>query len=203
VQRDVSDGEILPSSEETPEPLVSAGPGILHSSKPAVISQQPKDAGSTLEALSNIEIRVGVVDEYTFTRECIAGCLQFFSKNLKVLTFSSIDDCISSPAINFDLVLYHVHSGGPGQLEPSETIASLKPTLGSIPVIILTDLDAIRWMPEALKSGARGYIPTGSTSIAVAIEALRFAPAEFLSPLADYSSRSLRRRRPNCGWKSP
>jgi DNA-binding NarL/FixJ family response regulator len=82
-----------------------------------------------------------------------------------------------APAIDFDLVLYHIHSGGLGQLALDEALASLKPTFQSVPVIILSDLDPNEWMLEAMESGARGYIPTGSTSVAVAVEIIRMVRA--------------------------
>jgi DNA-binding NarL/FixJ family response regulator len=150
---------------------------ISLSGKNPIITQQVENAGLTIQTSSGTETCVGVVDEYPFTRECISSCLKLLGNNLKVLTFSSIEDCMTGSSNDFDLILFHIHGSGAGQQRPDQTIASLKPTFLSVPVIILSDLDANEWILEALESGARGYIPTGSTSVAVALEVIRLVRA--------------------------
>jgi DNA-binding NarL/FixJ family response regulator len=118
-------------------------------------------------------INICVVDKCPFTRECISNYLGLLGKNFKVRAFPNIRDSTTTLAIHSDLVIYHLHA----QSEPEETIASLKPIFESFPVIILSDLDGTEWMLEALQSGARGYIPTGSTSVAIAVEAIRLVKA--------------------------
>jgi DNA-binding NarL/FixJ family response regulator len=142
----------------------------------SIVGQLAGDAPSTTEPLLGPEIHLGVVDQYPFTRECICSCLKALSDNIEVLSFSSIEDCVNSGIKNFDLVLYHVH-GGLGQRGPAEVIAALKPTFKSFPVIILSDMDSAPSILAALASGARGYIPTASTSVAIAVEVIRLVKA--------------------------
>jgi DNA-binding NarL/FixJ family response regulator len=123
------------------------------------------------------EICIGVIDEYSFTRECISSRLKLLGEHFRVLSFESIEACEQATTNDFELVLLHVHGGGlRGQL-PEETIASLKTALTSFPVIILSDLDSRDSMLAAFESGARGYIPTSSTSVAVAVEVIRLVRA--------------------------
>jgi DNA-binding NarL/FixJ family response regulator len=145
---------------------------------PASAGGKPtNDAPSAAESLLGTKICLGVVDQYPFTRECISRCLKELSDNIEVLSFPSIDDCVNSGEKNFDLVLYHVHGSGLGQQGPAEVITALKPTFQCFPVIILSDMDATQSVLAALESGARGYIPTASTSVAVAVEVIRLVKA--------------------------
>jgi DNA-binding NarL/FixJ family response regulator len=118
---------------------------------------------------------LGIVDRYSFTRECISQSLQVFYDNLEVRTFPSLDDCMNGDTADFDLILFHIHESDLQQ--PDRTIASLKPAFRSLPIVILSDVDAAERVLEALDCGARGYIPTGSTSIAVAAEVIRLVRA--------------------------
>jgi DNA-binding NarL/FixJ family response regulator len=157
------------------ERLDSKSTASLSSRRP-IPREQPDDPISTTTAALRPEICLGVVDEYPFTRECISNCLKLLGNNLEVLTFSSIEDCMKGGLNDFDLILFHIH-GRTGQQQPDQTIASLTPTFQSFPVIILSDLDANEWVLEAIENGARGYIPTGSTSVAVAVEVIRLVRA--------------------------
>jgi DNA-binding NarL/FixJ family response regulator len=182
VQRDLKGPRRTPS---TPRdllislPVVGKSDSELAMSSSLVSSVAGLRTGNALsppEALSGSEICLGVIDEYPFTLECISSHIKVLSKNLRVLSFSSIEEFMNCGMDNFDLVLYHVHGSGLGQQRPDE-IASLKPTFRSFPVIILSDLDTTGSMLAALESGARGYIPTASTSVAVAVEAIRLVRA--------------------------
>jgi DNA-binding NarL/FixJ family response regulator len=139
------------------------------------LATTPIEVGDLIRSLSLTDISLGIVDEYPFTRECISSCLKLHSNNFKVLTFSNIKDCLLDRANDFDLILFHMHGSSAGR--PDETIASLKPTFRSVPVIILSDLDANEWMLEALENGARGYIPTSTVNVAVTLEVIRLVRA--------------------------
>jgi DNA-binding NarL/FixJ family response regulator len=183
VQRDLKGAPRMPS---TPSDLPILLPVVRRSDSElamssslisSVVGQPTGNAPSPTEALSGKEICLGVIDEYPFTLECISSHIKVLSENLRVLSFSSIEDCINFGVQNFDLVLYHIHVSALGQQGPDDTIALLKPTFRSFPVIILSDLDTTGSMLAALESGARGYIPTASTSVAVAVEAIRLVRA--------------------------
>jgi DNA-binding NarL/FixJ family response regulator len=118
---------------------------------------------------------LGVVDEYPLTRECICSTLQLLDNNFEIRAFSHIDENFIDEVKIFDVILFHVHING--HRLPGYTIDSLKLAFQSAPVIILSDQEANEWVLEAFESGARGYIPTRSTSMAVAVEIIRLVKA--------------------------
>jgi hypothetical protein len=82
----------------------------------------------TVAASSGAKIGPGIIDKYPFTRECIYNSLKLLAKNVTVLTSSSIEDCMTASANDFDLVLFHIHGGDVGQQRSDQIIASRKPT---------------------------------------------------------------------------
>jgi DNA-binding NarL/FixJ family response regulator len=121
-------------------------------------------------------ISVAVVDEHLFTRECITTSLQQLGSNLDIASFAACDDCLRSTRTH-DLVLYHVHERVARCGDDEERLACLNRLLKIAPVIILSDFDRPESIVEAFESGARGYIPTASTSVALAIEIIRLVRA--------------------------
>ena len=83
---------------------------------------------------------LGIIDEYPFTRECIATSLQVLGSNFKVLTFANVDDSLIASSADLDLAILHIHADNAGQ--PSGTVGSLKSVFRSLRVIILSD-----WTP--------------------------------------------------------
>src|SRR5689334_20293500 len=53
-------------------------------------------------------ISIAMIDEHSFTRECIARSLRELSNDLKLASFATCEDCLES-AGNYELFLYHVH----------------------------------------------------------------------------------------------
>jgi hypothetical protein len=53
-------------------------------------------------------ISIGVVDEHSFTRECITRSLKEFGDSLDIVSFITCDDLLRSFRA-LDLILYHVH----------------------------------------------------------------------------------------------
>jgi len=134
---------------------------------------------------------IGVVDEHSFTRECITRSLKGLYDTLDVVSFRSCDDCLTGGR-DLDVILYYAHQSaarGPDRQE----LAPLKNLLEIAPVIILSAVDNSTSVIEALENGARGYIPTASTSLELAIEIIRLVRAggTFVPP------NSLRPRRIN------
>jgi DNA-binding NarL/FixJ family response regulator len=156
----------LPVVEKTSESMT------FHSSR------EPNEKTiTTAGSLAGAKIHVGVIDEYPFTRECICSRLKSLCEDFKVISFVSVDDYAQAGTEGFEVVLLHVHGGELRGRGAEETIASLKIVLRSFPVIILSDLDSTDSMLAAFENGARGYIPTSSTSVAVAVEAIRLVRA--------------------------
>jgi DNA-binding NarL/FixJ family response regulator len=114
-------------------------------------------------------ISVAVIDEHSFTRESIAKSLQELCNVLDLTPFATIDGLLQSTK-NFDLVLYHAHEGGLNRRTTEDRLASVKKVLPIAPVIILCDVDSLDFISAAFDSGVRGFIPTVSTTLELAIQ---------------------------------
>jgi DNA-binding NarL/FixJ family response regulator len=139
---------------------------------------------------ANAVISIGVIDEHSFTRECITKSLQEICKLLDVTSFTTCDECLQNKS-TYDLILYHAHESVAARDDDGERLASVKKVLEIAPVIILCDVDCLDSIIAAFESGVRGYIPTASTTLELTIEIMRLVRAggTFVPP----SSLSLRR----------
>jgi DNA-binding NarL/FixJ family response regulator len=117
-------------------------------------------------------ISIAMIDEHSFTRECIARSLRELSNDLEIVSFATCEDCLQS-AGKHELFLYHVHD----QNYNKERLGLFAKLLTIGPVIILSDLDTPESAFEALESGARGYVPTASTTLELAVEIIRLVKA--------------------------
>jgi DNA-binding NarL/FixJ family response regulator len=122
----------------------------------------------------NGTIFVGVVDDHLFTRECITEFLKGFDA-LEVISFASCEECVKSTR-HHDLILYHV---GWVKYEDNkeQRFLQLKDLVQIAPVIMLSAVDCRDSIIEAFGSGARGFVPTGSTSPEQVIEIIRLVKA--------------------------
>jgi DNA-binding NarL/FixJ family response regulator len=132
-------------------------------------------------------VTIGIVDEHWFTRECISRALKELDDNLDTISFGSCDDCLRSTR-DLDVIVYHAHQTLLPNHNDGENRAPLKGLPEIAPVIILSAVDNPYAILKALESGARGYIPTATTSLELTIEIIRlvraggtFVPASSLS----------------------
>jgi DNA-binding NarL/FixJ family response regulator len=132
-------------------------------------------------------VAIGVVDEHWFTRECITRSLKAFDESLDTVSFISCDECLRSTR-DLDLSVYHAHQALLHDYNDADKERPIKDLLGIAPVIILSAIDNPHEILKALESGARGYIPTATTSLELTIEIIRlvraggtFVPASSLS----------------------
>jgi DNA-binding NarL/FixJ family response regulator len=129
-------------------------------------------------SVRNPSISIGLVDEHSFTRECITHSLKEVDPNLDAVPFKTYDDCLQSTR-NLDVIIYHVHNVE-YQLcsEKHLTLLTVLKELYKIaPIIILSGVDSPNLMTEAFECGVRGYILTESTSLELAIEIIRLVRA--------------------------
>jgi DNA-binding NarL/FixJ family response regulator len=117
-------------------------------------------------------ISIAMIDEHSFTRECIARSLRELSNDLEIVSFGTCEDCLQSTG-NHELFLYHVHD----QDYNKGRLGVFTKLLAIAPVIILSDLDTPESAFKALESGARGYVPTASTTLELAVEIIRLVKA--------------------------
>jgi DNA-binding NarL/FixJ family response regulator len=109
-------------------------------------------------------IFMGVIDEKSFTRECITWCLQALGNRFDIMSFATCEDFFQSTESR-DLVLYHIHEDASKFHDNNQKALSLKKLLNIIPVIILSDIENPDTLIEMFESGARGFIPTVNTTL--------------------------------------
>jgi DNA-binding NarL/FixJ family response regulator len=135
-------------------------------------------------------ISMGVIDEKSFTRECITMCLQALAGRFDIVPFATCDDFLQSGRC-LDLILYHIHEDNSKRENNAQKLLSFRTLLNMIPVIILSDIDDLDILIEMFESGARGFIPTANTTFEQVIEIIGLVKVGgiFVPP----SSLSLRR----------
>lgn len=124
-------------------------------------------------------MRIVVIDDHAFTRECIAKCLQSSYREATVISFATAADCGDAGIGREDIavVLYNVRSRRVSAPDVDGNLSMLLRSFPSVPIILLSDIDgAADYIVEALERGARGYIPTSST-LNIALEAMRLVRA--------------------------
>jgi DNA-binding NarL/FixJ family response regulator len=117
--------------------------------------------------MKNSLISMGVIDEKTFTRECIIRCLRTLDDRFRIEGFLTCDECLQTVA-GQDLVLYHLREDL-SQWDKNKLI-SFKKLLSIVPVIILSGTENQNSLAQIFESGARGFIPTDNTTLEQIIE---------------------------------
>jgi DNA-binding NarL/FixJ family response regulator len=170
--------------------------------------ERRSEPSTNSQSVSNRMMSIGVVDEHSFTRECIATSLAQVDPQLDLLSFNSCDGCLQSTR-DLDVILYYAHQSAAHNSNDGQQLAPLKNLLEIAPVIILSAADRPNSVIEALDNGARGYIPTASTSLELAIEIIRLVRAggTFVPPsslaLRRTNGRDVTSRMPSAGQFTP
>ncbi len=130
-------------------------------------------------------LRTALFDEYQLTREFLLKASCELDQQLEMTAFAKVEDCLITDR-RFDLVVYHCHAA-PGLETALSRIRSVAP---EIPTLVMSDADDEKHASAALlalKCGARGYIPTRTTGIAMLSAAIHvvtaggtFVPLELL-----------------------
>jgi DNA-binding NarL/FixJ family response regulator len=117
-----------------------------------------------------------VIHRRAVFRDCFVRCLEVSYRDHDVFSFANVADWFSSKepnALAAAIIIIVIDDGdesGVADLEFLEAAAA------TIPVVIVSDVDDFDHIVRALKSGARGYIPT-SLPFNVAVEAVRLVKA--------------------------
>lgn len=158
----------------------------LLSGEGAAIRRGPADGNGMREtprrtrratALSGARRAIALIDGHDFTRGCIATCLDVLCADTAVTAFSTVADFIAAGPHAFGLIVYHAHGAGTPGEAGNGVLAALKQAMEPTPVVVVSEVDDFDTMLEALTAGARGYIPTASTSLEVTIEVMRLVRA--------------------------
>jgi DNA-binding NarL/FixJ family response regulator len=112
--------------------------------------------------MRNTVVSMGVIDEKTFTRECIIRCLRTLDDRLRIEGFPTCDACVQT-AEGQDLVLYHLREDPSQWDKNSQKLASFRKLLSIVSVIVISDTENQNSLAEIFESGARGFIPTETT----------------------------------------
>jgi DNA-binding NarL/FixJ family response regulator len=119
---------------------------------------------------------IALIDEHEFTRCCVATCLKLVCPDIEVAEFRRISDLTVAQVERFHLIVYHAHGatvkGGVGHSFTALMLEKLTP-----PVLVVSDVDDLDTIIEALGAGVRGYVPTVNTNLRVTIEVMRLVSA--------------------------
>jgi DNA-binding NarL/FixJ family response regulator len=126
-------------------------------------------------------ISVALIDTHALTRECVAWALRGHSR-LAVQSFATAADIPDEARVH--LALLSIGAAPPNSAPVQLELAALRRRCPEMPVAILCDRCEPSAAEDAIKSGARAYIPT-SQNLDVAVAALHLAHAggTYLPPL--------------------
>jgi DNA-binding NarL/FixJ family response regulator len=122
-------------------------------------------------------IRLGLVDSIQFSQDCLIRAFKATHPDLRITPFDSIAACVEANRTDLDAVLYCTHDDGHSENQMLQGVAELKQKFALTPVVVLSD-SQVALQPQslrnALRSGARGFIPTLNTRVPTVLAALRF-----------------------------
>jgi DNA-binding NarL/FixJ family response regulator len=149
----------------------------------------------------NPNISIGLVDEHSFTRECISRSLKEVDHSLDTVSFTTFDECMQSTR-DLDLIIYHTHQNPAynGYNDKQfDSLVAFKELQKIAPVVVLSPTDTPSLIVEAFESGVRGYILTASTTLGLAIEIIRLVRAggTFVPPSSLFLQRTNRKGAPS------
>jgi DNA-binding NarL/FixJ family response regulator len=119
-----------------------------------------------------------IIDERTFTRDCIAQSLRIAHGEATVVSYETVDEFLNDPSDfrALDLVLYNIGGRRATDPEVDRDIGCLMEAYPAVPIALLSEIEEADRIAEAIERGTRGYIPT-SVNLAVAVEAMRLIRA--------------------------
>ena len=138
---------------------------------------------SSYSAGRNDRTIIAVVDEHSFTRECITGFLQEFDDTLDVISFASSANFLQSTKL-YDIIIYCDRKANLNH--KNKKSIELESLVQVAPVIILSSVDYHDVIVKAdyhdvivkvLEIGARAFIPAASTTPRQVIEIIRLIKA--------------------------
>jgi len=120
--------------------------------------------------IASVVATVALVDKHAFTRGCIARSLQALNSDIEILPLCNSREAEQTDR-KFDLILYYCHGDEVGDAAFPLELAKRAPT------IVLSSSSARDFILEIFKKGGRGFIPTESTTLELALGILRLIRA--------------------------
>ncbi|MFZ5692981.1 MAG: LuxR C-terminal-related transcriptional regulator [Pseudomonadota bacterium] len=118
-----------------------------------------------------------VIEKRPLIRDCLVKCLTEIDLGYAVLAFGTVPEWLES-ATRYRplLILFSLHPDNTDDFEIRQNLSLLNGNNAGAPVVVISDSEDTSQVISALKSGARGYIPT-SVTLNVALEAMRLVGA--------------------------
>lgn len=122
-------------------------------------------------------LRVGLIDCYRFSRECLIKAFDELRPRFEMLPFPTVRDCALDAGPDFDLIIYYSHAS---ETQNMNEISIVRQSFGKIPLIVFSDAEDAH-QPQAvrdiLEHGAHGFIPTRTMGIPMIAAAIQFVKA--------------------------
>ena len=134
-------------------------------------------AGAEVPDVDTPVLQVGLIDGHRLGRECLVETIGRSLAGLALAGFSSVQEAVLSAAQDPDLILYHNHAPGLASLADITTIRRMFPSALLIILSDAEDAEQPHVIRNALKHGARGFIPTRSMGVPMIVAAIRFVHA--------------------------
>ena len=122
-------------------------------------------------------MNVALIDSQSLTRECLTSSISTFLGNSTVVSFLSVVEFHHGRTSQCDLIVLCLYGS---DYRPLEILKSLRSMDGSCAVFLISDRDyqsGPDFIRAASRLGARGFVSTKTTSLALALSAMRFVQA--------------------------
>jgi DNA-binding NarL/FixJ family response regulator len=121
--------------------------------------------------------RVAVIDSNWLTNECICNNISRQFRNTEVVSFPCVADSTEAPDALFGLIILNLHIS---EDEPLELIRTLASTHRDPTLFLISDIDYHMepgFIQSAWSLGTRGFVSAKTTSLDLALSAIRFVQA--------------------------
>jgi DNA-binding NarL/FixJ family response regulator len=125
-------------------------------------------------------LNIALIDCYRLTQECLTKAFDDIGPGISIFSFLTVKDCLAEARGDLDLIIYHPHGTEISETTIMQTSAAICQAFPAVPVIVFSDADLIqqsKFMRAALRSGARGFVPTQTASLAITLAAINFVKA--------------------------
>jgi DNA-binding NarL/FixJ family response regulator len=123
-------------------------------------------------------LSIVLVEQRAMARQSLVAWFQHNCHEMRLVALADPAELCrrSRPIRDVDIVIFSVGHARVADGEVLQTIERLKHVLGELPLVLLSDREEMGEVVEAIRRGARGFIPT-SLDLDDAVEALRFVSA--------------------------
>jgi DNA-binding NarL/FixJ family response regulator len=150
---------------------------------------------------ANGQLSIVLIDRRPLTRQCLVRWLEQDRPDFRITPVETVTD--ARIARDVHLIIFSTGADDIRSRRILEDIHHLTRHSIQIPIVILSECDELDAVAEAIRHGARGYIPT-SLDLAEAAEAIRFVQAGGTYVPADIVVRTMERRAdPRDGDRTP